>query len=369
LNYEDYKNLIDIICDHSLELKSNDRVLLEFIDVTDNDIIVIVELILKKELIPYIIIKSNNLYSKINNLYSANDFKTIGNSELTFLKNSVALIGFRAIQNQYDILQISDNQLNLMLENYLTPVHYNYRNNNLKWLYFRIPTQALAQNSKMSFTKFNNYYKEALFINYNKLLSQANLIERLLLDCNDIRVFSTNGTDLTFSIKDMDVYKSIGQHNLPDGEIFTAPQLNSVNGKIKFNIPTTYYGYYFKTIMLEYNNGVLVNYEVQGSKRDFESLLFLDEGSSKFGEFAFGINKMVKKPINDILFDEKMFGSIHFALGNAYKESDNGNRSKIHWDIILNLNKEWGGGEIYFDDQIVMKDGVFCYEDLKLLNE
>ena len=175
------------------------------------------------------------------------------------------------------------------------------------------------------------------------------------------------GTDLRFSIKDIPTVKCAGQMNIPDGEVYTAPVKNSVNGVLSYNTPTIYDGTTFENIRLEFKNGKII--KATGSDTEkLNHILDSDEGARYIGEFALGLNPFILKPMKDILFDEKIMGSFHFTPGNSYDEAPNGNSSQVHWDMVCIQTSECGGGEIWFDDTLIRKDGMFIPEELQPLN-
>jgi aminopeptidase len=175
------------------------------------------------------------------------------------------------------------------------------------------------------------------------------------------------GTDLAFSIKGIGAKKCEGSRNIPDGEVFSCPTLKSANGVIQFNTPTLYSGTKFDNVRLELKDGKVVNATANNPKR-LNEILDTDAGARFIGEFAIGFNPHIQTPMCDILFDEKIAGSLHFTPGQAYEDCGNGNKSAIHWDMVLIQRKEWGGGEIWFDGELIRKDGLFVPKDLKPLN-
>ncbi len=183
---------------------------------------------------------------------------------------------------------------------------------------------------------------------------------------NKVRIVGP-GTDLTFSIKDIPAVPCAGQMNIPDGEVYTAPVKDSVNGVITYNAPSLYQGFTFENVCLEFKEGKIVKATANDTSR-INEIFNTDEGARYVGEFAIGVNPYVKQPMKDILFDEKIMGSFHFTPGNCYEDADNGNESSIHWDLVNIQTKEWGGGEIYFDDVLIRKDGIFLVEELLCLN-
>jgi aminopeptidase len=175
------------------------------------------------------------------------------------------------------------------------------------------------------------------------------------------------GTDLAMSIKGMPAIKCAGTVNIPDGEVYTAPVRDSVEGVISYNTPADKDGFRFEGIRLEFRKGKIVDAKANDSAR-INRILDIDEGARFVGEFAFGINPFITKPMMDTLFDEKIAGSIHFTPGNSYDDCNNGNHSSLHWDIVLMQDEVSGGGEIWFDGVLARKDGRFVLPGLECLN-
>ena len=176
-----------------------------------------------------------------------------------------------------------------------------------------------------------------------------------------VRIVAKN-TDLTFSIKDIPVVPCVGKSNLPDGEIYTAPVKDSVEGYITYNTPCPYQGNVYHDVRLEFSKGQIVNCTCQEDVISLKEIFDTDQGARYISEFSLGLNPLIKKPMGDILYDEKIIGSIHFTPGRAYKDAFNGNISSIHWDMVL-LEPD-----IYFDDVLIRKKGKFVIEQLKHLN-
>ena len=174
-------------------------------------------------------------------------------------------------------------------------------------------------------------------------------------------------TALDFSIKGIGAKMCKGDRNIPDGEVFSCPVKTSINGRIQFNTPTLYSGTKFENVCLEFKDGKVVEATSNNTRR-LNEILDTDAGSRYTGEFSLGFNPYILNPMCDILFDEKIAGSLHLTPGQAYKECDNGNRSAVHWDMVLIQRPDWGGGEIWFDGELIRKDGIFLPKDLKPLN-
>ncbi|WP_113926931.1 aminopeptidase [Bacillus sp. P14.5] len=235
-----------------------------------------------------------------------------------------------------------------------------------KWVLFNIPTKAYAQLAEMSTEAYTDFLYETCTMDYSKMSTAMDPLVKLMNDTEKVRILAP-GTDLSFSIKDIPAIKCDGKINLPDGEVFTAPVKDSVNGQITFNTKSNYAGQTFSNIRLTFENGKITDCESDNNKKLIE-LLDSDEGARFIGEFALGINPHINQIMNDIGFDEKINGSLHLALGEAYDAADNGNKSSIHWDIVLMMKPEFGGGEIFFDDVLISKDGRFVIDSLAGLN-
>ena len=197
--------------------------------------------------------------------------------------------------------------------------------------------------------------------------STGNERAKKLMERTDRVEIAGPGTDLRFSIKKIPAVICGGDRNIPDGEVFTAPVRDSVNGFVTFNAPTIYQGTSFDHIRLEFENGKIVKATSNQTKK-LNDVLDADAGARYIGEFSLGFNPHILHPMRDILFDEKIAGSFHFTPGQAYETADNGNRSQVHWDMVNIQRREYGGGEIYFDGKLIRKNGEFVVPALQSLN-
>jgi aminopeptidase len=186
---------------------------------------------------------------------------------------------------------------------------------------------------------------------------------KIVQKTNMVRIVGP-GTDLKFSIKNIPVVKCDGTRNIPDGEVYTAPVRDSINGCISYNTPSLHDGITFEDIRFEFRNGKIVNAECNNTAK-LNEILDTDKGARYIGEFAIGVNPFILHPMKDTLFDEKIAGSIHLTPGACYDEAPNGNNSAIHWDLVLIQRKDYGGGEIYFDDKLFRKNGKFVDKKLE----
>ncbi|MCX8032494.1 MAG: aminopeptidase [Thermoleophilia bacterium] len=235
-----------------------------------------------------------------------------------------------------------------------------------KWCLLRYPTPAAAQAAGMSTEAFEDFCLAVSTLDYARLSKAMDPLVELMSRTDQVRIVSP-GTDLTFSIKGIPVLKAAGKNNIPDGEVYTAPVRESVNGTILFNTPCVEDGVTYERVRLTFKDGKVVDADANERQRLLQRLE-ADEGARYVGEFALGLNPRIDRPVRDVLYDEKIGGSLHLALGRAYDDADNGNRSGIHWDLVLLQTADWGGGELYFDDVLVRKDGLFVLPELVGLN-
>lgn len=282
------------------------------------------------------------------------------------LNNYDVFINIKYNLNDYENKDVSPKITREILEK--TYSSHNKLINERRWLLINYPSVVDAYKAKKKVNEFYNYSFDVMNIDYEKMARDIIPLKELMEKTKKVRI-TAPGTDITFSIKKMPIIPCLGSCNLPDGEIYTAPIKTSVNGVIKYNTTSTYRGEIFKNIKLEFKDGKITNASCEvGNEEKLLEIFQTDEGARYIGEFSLGLNPKILHPMGDILYDEKIIGSIHFTPGSAYKDSYNGNDSSVHWDLVLIQRKEYGGGEIYFDDKLVRKDGKFVLEELKKLN-
>lgn len=357
----------ELVVSHSLQVKPGEHVLVEGIDMAPEVLVQIGEAIRKKGAMPHFLHKHQEVMKLMAETYTDEDYQRLASQELELMKCCQAFIGLR--QPEPAIMRnLTSEQRSRILKHYLQPVHYQYRNHHLRWVYFRWPSEHLIASSGMTSTDFTNQYFRATLVDYERFGAAMKPLAELIDKTKEVTILHSNGTNLTFQLGNYGSYVSDGRKNLPDGEVFTAPVKESVEGTITFNIPSTYYGHHFEEVTLRFEQGKVAEAWASEQTDALLSILNTDEGARYIGEFAFGLHPLIHQPIDDILFDEKMYGSIHIALGNAYPVSDNGNRSAIHWDLIQSHRPDSGGGKIIFDGQTIQEDGVFQHPDLQILN-
>jgi aminopeptidase len=249
------------------------------------------------------------------------------------------------------------------------PVHHDIRLKKTKWVVLRYPNSAMAQQAGMSTEAFEDFYFDVCTMDYGRMTKAMQALKERMELTDHVRILGPE-TELSFNIQNIPAIPCGGEFNIPDGECFTAPVRNSVNGVIHFNAPTIYQGVTFSEVKLEFRNGKIIDATAESAAKSarLNEIFNTDEGARYVGEFSLGFNPYITRPMLDILFDEKIAGSFHFTPGNAYENADNGNRSQIHWDMVMIQTPEFGGGEIWFDNELVRKDGRFVVSDLLALN-
>ena len=275
-------------------------------------------------------------------------------------------IGFSGIVNRAELGDVPAHKQTLHAGHYQEKVHGTIRVPHTRWVVLRCPTPAMAQMAQMSTEAFEDFFFDVCTMDYSRMDAAMTPLKELMEKTDRVRILG-RGTDLSFSIKGMPALKCAGRVNIPDGEIYTAPVRESVNGVLQYNTPSTHDGFSFENVRLTFRDGKIVQVECNDTARA-EQIFDQDAGARYVGEFALGVNPFITKAMNNTLFDEKIQGSFHFTPGACYDNCDNGNKSALHWDLVCIQTPEYGGGEIWFDEVLVRKDGRFVPEALQALN-
>lgn len=297
---------------------------------------------------------------------SVGQLQTRAEVDAALMSKMQAYVGVRGGPNASETADVPSAKMNDYMKYYWTPVHGRIRVPKTKWVILRYPSPGMAQMATMSTESFEDYYFNVCNLDYGKMDRAMDALKALMERTDRVRIVGP-GTDLRFSIKGLPAVKCAGSCNIPDGEIYTAPVKNSVNGTISYNTPSLEGGFTYTDIKFTFKDGKIVEASSNDTKR-INDKLNIDEGARYVGEFAIGVNPYITWPMKDTLFDEKIAGSIHFTPGSCYDECDNGNKSAQHWDLVLIQTPEYGGGEIYFDDVLIRKDGRFLLPELACLN-
>jgi aminopeptidase len=360
------RRLADVLIDHSTRLQKGETIYIETFDIPVEMVETLVEKVYEVGGIPIVSQKFAKVLRKLYMDTNEETMKTIGDLEMAAMKKADAYLGLRGSHNITETSDVPSDKMELYKKYWWGPVHIETRVPKTRWVVLRWPTSSMAQQAQMSTEAFEEFYFNTCTMDYTQMSRAMDPLKELMEKTDKVRLVSP-GTDLTFSIKDIPVIKCDGELNIPDGEIFTAPVKDSVNGVLSYNTQTLYDGKVFSDVKLVFKDGKIIE-ATSNNTVELNQILDTDDGSRFVGEFAIGVNPFVTKPMLDTLFDEKIAGSIHFTPGNSYDQAPNGNKSKVHWDMVLIQTPEWGGGEIYFDDVLIRKDGMFIIDELKGLN-
>ena len=356
------KNLVEYSC----RVQKGEKVLISSNGLSDMPLVkAIIKAVYKAGGIPFADIRSNSVERELLMGATEEQYKLLAEVDSLKMKQMDAYIGIGANDNTAELADVPSEKMDLYEKIYSKAVHHDIRLHK-KWVVLRYPNNSLAQSAGTSLEAFEDFYYKVCCLDYKKMSNAMDSLVDLMNKTDKVQI-KGKGTDLTFSIKDIPAVKCAGSANIPDGEVYTAPVRDSVNGTISYNTPTEYQGVGYDGVKLEFKNGKIVKAEANDSER-INKVFDTDDGARYVGEFAIGVNPYITKPMKNILFDEKIRGSIHFTPGNAYEDADNGNRSAIHWDLVLIQTEDYGGGEIYFDDVLIRKDGKFVISELECLN-
>ncbi len=358
------KKLAKLLVEYSAALEKGERVLLDMIDVPDEFSVELMRAARNVGATPLIEVRHTRINREIMRGTNDRHSVLVRDIEMFRMKKVQAYIAIRGSANASEASDVPSHLLALYSK-VLRPV-LNYRVNKTRWVVLRWPTPSMAQAANLSTEAFEDFYFDVCTLDYRKMARAMVPLAKRMKKADRVHL-KAPGTDLTFSIKGIGAQACVGLRNIPDGEVFSCPVKNSVNGGIQFNTPTLYSGTKFENVRLEFESGKIVKATSSHTKR-LNDVLDTDAGAHYVGEFSLGFNPFILQPMCDTLFDEKIAGSLHFTPGQAYEVCDNGNRSAVHWDMVLIQRPEWGGGEVWFDDELIRKDGQFLPRDLKPLN-
>lgn len=360
------RRLAEVIIRHSTQLQRGEVILIESFDLTGGLVLDLVDEAYRAGGMPLVHLRSNAVNRRLLDGATEAQLATQAEIELFQMQKSQAYVGLRGSENSSELAGVPADRMGLYTRLLQQPVHLEYRVNHTKWVVLRYPTPSMAQMANMGTEAFEDFYYRVCILDYARMAAAMEPLAARMRRTDRVRLKGP-GTDLTFSIKGIGVVPCEGRRNLPDGECFTAPVRDSVSGTIAFNTPSLYLGTTYENLRFQFEGGKIVN--ATGSpQKELDALLATDEGARYVGEFSLGFNPWILTPMKDTLFDEKIAGSLHFTPGQAYRTADNGNRSQIHWDLVLIQRPEYGGGEIEFDGEVIRRDGRFLPSELAGLN-
>lgn len=362
---ERVKKLSKVLTEHSTRLEPGDKVLIDYEGENTRPLVrQLIKDCYKLGAKPYVTHRDGMILREIMLGCDEEQIEFMNECSLMQMKGMDAYIAVRAGENTSELADVPSDRMNLYSK--LMRPTVDHRVNKTKWVVLRYPSPSMAQLANTSQEAFEDFYFDVCTVDYDKMSKAMDNLVELMEKTDKVHIISP-GTDLTFSIKGIPVIKCAGECNIPDGEVYTAPVRDSVNGVISYNTASEEKGFTYENIRFEVENGKIVKATANDTKK-INELLDTDEGARYFGEFAIGVNPYILHPMKETLFDEKICGSLHFTPGMCYDEAPNGNVSANHWDLVLIQREDYGGGEIWFDDRLIRKDGIFVIDELKCLN-
>jgi len=360
------EKLANVLVNYSCNLQKGEKILIEARGIDYVLVNAIVKEVYKVGGLPFVQMEDNRVTRALRLGMTEELAKLMAKYDGARMAEMDAYIGIRGGNNCYELSDVDPEIMNVYSRYYSHPVHHELRVAKTKWVVLRYPNEGMAEQARMSTDAFEDFYFNVCNLDYAKMDKAMDALKNLLDRTDKVRLTAVD-TDLTFSIKGIGSKKCAGHMNIPDGEVYSAPVKNSVNGYIHYNAPSVENGIEFKDVRLEFKDGKIINATANDTAA-VNAIFDTDEGARYVGEFALGVNPYINNPMGDILFDEKIAGSIHFTPGSCYDDCDNGNVSAVHWDLVLIQTPEYGGGEIYFDDVLIRKDGRFVIPELECLN-
>lgn len=359
------KQLADVLVNYSCNVQKNEKVLINYEGECCKPLVKqLIKNIYARGGMPYVEMRDSSVTREILLGATEEQMDFLNEYQLMQMKGMDCYIAIRAGSNTSELSDVPSDKLNMYYRK--TQPVLDYRVNETKWVVLRYPNESMAQLAGTSLESFEDFYFEVCTLDYAKMSRAMDSLVELMNRTDKVHIKGP-GTDLTFSIKDIPAIKCAGEMNIPDGEVYTAPVRESMNGVISYNTPSEEQGFTYENIRFEIKDGKIIKAAANDDER-INQLLDTDEGARYFGEFAIGVNPYILNPMKDTLFDEKIAGSFHLTPGMAYEDAPNGNTSAVHWDLVMIQRPEYGGGEIYFDDVLIRKDGLFTLPELMFLN-
>lgn len=361
------KKLAELLVNYSIELKTGESCLINCVDVPLSVIEELIGAVYAAGGYPMVNIDYERIHRAVSAGASLESYALNTECDLYRMRRADTFIGIRGPSNSRETADLPDSLNALYMTEYYEPVHGKCRVPDTRWVVLRYPTDIMAFSAGMSLIEFEKfYYRVTTEVDYQKMSKAMEKAVIYLEKAREVHITGP-GTDLRFSIEGMPAIACDGKMNIPDGEIYSVPLRESVEGRLTYNTPSTYQGFTFTDVSFSFEKGKIVSAKANNTGK-LLSVLDTDEGARYIGEFALGCNPAVTFPMDNTLFDEKISGSFHFTPGNAYDDCDNGNRSAIHWDLVAIQSPEYGGGEIWMDNELIRRDGIFVHAAFVDLN-
>lgn len=342
----------ELIVDYSTNIKKGDNVLIQLTDAGMELAQEIYRLAASRGANPLIVVtptEATRQYYEIDRRYLKNFPKHV--YELT--KSSDVIISVRGENNLKALSNVDPERISTRS---IALKEIQEARLSKRWCLTQFPTAAYAQEAEMSLSEYEDFVYGSILLDWKKERATMEKVKEVL-DRGDLVRIEGVDTDLTMSVKGRIAVVGDADHNVPGGETFTAPVDDSAEGKIYFDFPGIVYGKEVRDIRLRFEKGEVVDYSASKNEDLLKTMLNTDEGSGRLGELGIGTNYGINRFTKNILFDEKIGGTIHLALGRAYEECRGINKSAIHWDMIKTIKP----GKIAVDDNVVQKDGVFSW--------
>jgi aminopeptidase len=359
-----YDKLARLLAGFSTKIAPGEKVLLDAFDIPAEMTVALVRAVRERRGIPFVQIHQGRVSREIALAAEEEQLEVASALELARMKKMQAYIAIRGGANITELSDVPPEKMKLVSRK-MKPV-LDWRVKRTRWCVLRWPTPSMAQLAGMSTEAFENFFFDVCTLDYAKMVPGMKALKEVM-DATDLVEIRGPGTDLRFSIKNISAVVCGGTHNIPDGEVFTAPVKNSVQGHVSFNAPTIYQGTAFDSVRLEFKDGRIVNATANNTEK-LNKILDSDAGARFIGEFSLAFNPHILHPMRDILFDEKIRGSFHFTPGQCYEETENGNRSQVHWDMVNIQRDDYGGGTVHFDGKLIRENGIFIPKALRGLN-
>ncbi len=359
-----YQTLAEGLAGYSMALKKGERALIDAFDVPDEIVVALIRAVRRQGAKPFVQLNRARISRELALEADEAQVAPLAQVEFARMMKMDAYAALRGSNNIFESSDVPAERVRL-ISRLMKPV-LDHRVGKTKWVVLRWPTPAMAQQAGLSTEAFEDFFFRVCTLDYSRMGPGMKALADLMRRTDRVHVKGP-GTDLRFSIKGIGAEECGGLRNIPDGEVFSCPVKDSVEGVVQYNAPTVYLGSSFDNIRLVFRKGRIVEATGSNTKR-LNEILDSDEGARSVGEFALGFNPYILEPMRDILFDEKIAGSFHFTPGQAYEEVGNGNKSQVHWDMVCIQRPEYGGGEIWFDGKLIRKDGLFVPKSLHKLN-
>jgi len=365
-----YAQLAKTLVHHSMRVQPGEKCLIEAFDVPADFVVELVNAVAAAGGEPLVSTYQQPVLRALYRNATEAQMKLIGAVERQRMEGVQCYAGVRGSHNVAEMSDVPRDKMDLYERHWWNHVHSQVRVPKTKWVVLRWPHPAMAQSAGMSTEAFEDFYfRVCAGVDYAKMRTAAEPLAELMAATDAVHITGP-GTDLRFSIKGIGSEPCNGDRNIPDGECFSCPTIDSAEGVVQFNCETLYRGTIFNNIRLRMARGRIAEAtaDTTDNTRKLNEILDSDDGARRIGEWSLGYNPHVLRPMKDILFDEKIAGSFHFTPGNAYEQVGNGNKSQIHWDMVCIQRPEYGGGEVRFDGKLIRKDGLFVLPELMGLN-